>query len=148
MYPHWDANALIVAVTVLTVALAALVHYEGLVLLSRLLSRRSEGERRRKVLYGIFGVMALHVVEIWMFGTSTWLLLMYPNTGTIAGAHPPHLLDAVYLAAVSFTTVGFGDVAPIGPIRFKVGTTALTGFVLIAWSASFTYLEMERFWRR
>jgi hypothetical protein len=24
----------------------------------------------------------------------------------------------------------------------------LAGFVLITWSASFTYLEMERFWRR
>lgn len=148
MYPHWDANLLIVAVTALTVALAVLVHYEGLVLLSRWLYQRREGERRRKVLYGVFGVLALHVVEIWLFGTSTWLLLMYPNTGTIAGAHPPHLFDAVYLSAVSFTTVGFGDLTPVGPIRFKVGTTALTGFVLIAWSASFTYLEMERFWRR
>jgi hypothetical protein len=24
---------------------------------------------------------------------------------------------------------------------------ALAGFVLITWSASFTYLEMEKFWR-
>lgn len=148
MYPHWDANLLIVGATALTVALVTLVHYEGLVVLSRWLYQRREGERRRKVLYGIFGVLALHVIEIWIFGTSTWLLLMAPNTGTIAGAHPPHLFDAVYLSAVSFTTVGFGDVAPVGPIRFQVGTIALTGFVLIAWSASFTYLEMERFWRR
>ena len=58
------------------------------------------------------------------------------------------LLDAVYLSAVTFTTVGFGDVAPVGPIRFLSGTMALTGFVLVTWSASFTYLEMERFWRR
>jgi hypothetical protein len=48
---------------------------------------------------------------------------------------------------MSYTTVGFGDVAPIGPIRFLTGTEALTGFVLIAWSASFTYLEMERYWK-
>lgn len=58
------------------------------------------------------------------------------------------LLDAVYLSAATFTTVGFGDLAPVGPIRFLSGTTALTGFVLIAWSASFTCLEMERFWQR
>jgi hypothetical protein len=55
--------------------------------------------------------------------------------------------DLVYLSAMSYTTVGFGDVAPIGPIRFLTGTEALTGFVLIAWSASFTYLEMERYWK-
>ena len=148
MYPHWDANLLVVGMTALTVAAATLVHYEGLVLLSRWFYQRNQGERRRKVLYAIFGVLALHVIEIWIFGASTWLLLLYPNTGTIAGAHPPHLLDAVYMSAMTFTTVGFGDLAPVGPIRFLSGTTALTGFVLIAWSASFTYLEMERFWRR
>ena len=34
-----------------------------------------------------------------------------------------------------------------GPIRFVCGNEALTGLVLITWSASFTFLEMERFWR-
>jgi hypothetical protein len=28
------------------------------------------------------------------------------------------------------------------------GTEALTGFLLISWSASFTFLEMQRFWGR
>ena len=28
------------------------------------------------------------------------------------------------------------------------GTEALTGFMLITWSASFMYLEMEKFWRK
>ncbi|MBM3373365.1 MAG: two pore domain potassium channel family protein, partial [Betaproteobacteria bacterium] len=43
--------------------------------------------------------------------------------------------------------VGFGDVVPVGTIRFVAGMEALTGFLMIGWSASFTYLEMERFWR-
>jgi len=33
-------------------------------------------------------------------------------------------------------------------LRFLSGTTAITGFVMIGWSASFTFLEMQRFWRR
>ena len=103
---------------------------------------------RRKVLYGIFSVLALHVIEIWMFGITIWLLLMYPETGHVTGAEPLQLLDGVYLAAITYTTVGYGDVAPLGPIRFIAGTVALTGFVMITWSASFTYLEMERFWRK
>jgi Ion channel len=134
MYQHWDANALVVLVTAISVSLAVLVHYEGLSLLSRWLSARHESHRRRKVLYGIFGVLALHVAEIWVFGAAIWGLLM-------------SLLDAVYMSAVTYTTVGFGDLAPIGPIRFIAGTVALTGFVLITWSASFTYLEMTRDWR-
>jgi hypothetical protein len=147
MYQHWDANALVVAITAMAVGLAVLVHYEGLTLLSRWLARRHESHRRRKVLYGIFGVLALHVAEIWVFGLAIWGLLMFPNTGMVAGAHPLSLLDAVYMSAVTYTTVGFGDLAPIGPIRFLAGTAALTGFVLITWSASFTYLEMTRDWR-
>lgn len=147
MYQHWDANVLVVAVTALSVGIAVLVHYEGLSLLSRGLSRRHESHRRRKVLYGIFGVLALHVTEIWIFGTAIWGLLHLEHTGSIAGAHPLGLFDAVYMSAVTFTTVGFGDLAPVGPIRFLAGTLALTGFVLITWSASFTYLEMTRDWR-
>lgn len=44
----------------------------------------------------------------------------------------------------------YGDwIANIAVVAATVaGTEALTGFVLIGWSASFTYLEMEKFWRR
>ena len=79
------------------------------------------------------------------------MLIQWPECGQIAlGAHVAGsfgFLDAIYLSATTFTTLGFGDLAPVGPIRFLAGTEALTGFVLITWSASFTYLEMERFWR-
>lgn len=68
-----------------------------------------------------------------------------PGAGHVAGADPLGLLDAVYLAAMSYTTVGFGDLVPVGPLRFLAGTVALVGFVMITWSASFTYLGMERF---
>ncbi len=147
MYQHWDANVVVVLATALAVVAVVLVHYEGLNLLSRWLTHRHESQRRRKVLYGIFGVLALHVAEIWIFALTAWGLLHLPNTGSVAGVHALGLLDAVYLSATTYTTLGFGDLTPVGPIRFLAGTMALTGFVLIAWSASFTYLEMSRDWR-
>jgi len=122
-----------------------LIHYEGLVLASRTLGRMG-GHRRVKVLYAIGWVIGLHVAEIWIFGLALWTLLHWPEFGVL-GTGMPHLFDAIYFSAVTFTTVGYGDLAPVGPIRFLSGTEALTGFVLITWSASFTYLEMERFWR-
>jgi len=33
-------------------------------------------------------------------------------------------------------------------LRFLCGTEALVGFILITWSASFLYLEMQEYWRR
>ena len=147
-YQHWDANLIVVLATLVAVGLAVLVHYEGLSLVSRWLGRHHGPHSRRKVLYAIYAMLALHITEIWIFGLAVWMLLFYPGTGSVAGAHPLQLFDAVYLAAMTYTTVGFGDVAPVGPVRFLAGTMSLTGFVLITWSASFTYLEMERFWRR
>ena len=148
MYGHWDANLWVVLATLAPVGACVLFHYEGLSLLSRRLSARHESQRRRKVLYGIFGVLALQISEIWIFGLVLWGLLLLPGTGGVTGSESLALLDAIYLSAMTYTTVGFGDLAPVGAIRFLAGTEALTGFVLITWSASFTFLEMERFWRR
>ena len=146
MYSDWVANALVVMATAATVALAVLVHYEGLRWLSTQLLHLTS-IRRRKVLFGVYGVILLHVFEIWLFGLSSWALLQHPGTGSIRGASAD-FLDAVYLSAATFSTVGFGDLSPTGPLRFLSGTEALIGFILITWSASFLFLEMQEFWRR
>jgi hypothetical protein len=46
----------------------------------------------------------------------------------------------------NFTTLGFGDIEPLGFIRLLVGMEALVGFVLITWTASFLFYEMQRHW--
>jgi len=146
MYAHWGANTLVVFVTALTVALAVLLHYEGLRLISASLNRLTS-VRRRKVLFGVYAVVLLHVAEIWLFGTSLWALLQIPEAGGLTGTASANLFEVVYLSANTFTTVGFGDVVPVGAVRFLCGTEALTGFILITWSASFLYLEMREFWK-
>lgn len=146
MYQHWGINVLVVVSTAILVALSVLVHYEGLQFLAARLPEM-RAERRRKVLYGVYAVILLHITEIWLFGLGIWLLLIIGDAGSISGGTSLSLLDAVYLSSATFTTVGFGDVAPTGPIRFLSGTEALVGFILITWSASFLYLEMQQFWR-
>ena len=145
MYSDWLINLTVAVATLAAVCLSVVVHYEGLVFTYRRLAKLG-GPPRVKVLYAIGSVLALHVTEIWIFGLMAWLLLRLPECGNL-GAGAVHLFDYVYFSAATYTTVGFGDIAPVGPIRFLAGTEGLTGFVLITWSASFTYLEMERFWR-
>ncbi|MSQ99467.1 MAG: two pore domain potassium channel family protein, partial [Xanthomonadales bacterium] len=41
---------------------------------------------------------------------------------------------------------GFGDIQPFGDMRHLAGVEALTGILLITWTASFLYLEMQRNW--
>lgn len=151
MPENWSAYPVVTVATFATVALVVVLHYEGLLALGRQHARRRQrGDHlvgRRSVLKVMAGLFVLHVAEIWAFGFAYWGLLHWPGAGQLQGAMPFNLLECVYLSAVTFTTVGFGDLAPVGPIRFLAGTEALTGFMLITWSASFTYLQMERHWR-
>lgn len=154
-YDYWPANFIVVATTAIAVVLVVLVHYEGLTFLNRYL-KTAPGQRRRMVLYAICSLLGLHILEIWIFGFGYHLLLKWPAVGQIGGfiagqASAPtihSIFDHVYFSATVFTTVGFGDLSPSGPIRFMAGTEGLTGLVLAGWSASFTYLEMERYWPR
>ena len=145
-YGHWGTNAVVVATTIVLVFASVGVHYEGLNYLARRLSKR-EGPRRPRVMYAVLGSLALHIIEIWLWGLGLWALTFLPEGGFVVGVDGRSLLDSIYLSATTYSTVGFGDVAPVGPIRFPIGTEALLGLLLITWSASFTYLEMERNWR-
>jgi ion channel len=140
------AHATVIGGTLAALAACVLLQYESLVLVWRWLSVHG-GHRRVKVFYGIVSVSLVHVAQIWIFGAMIFALLLWPACGSIAGPQNVDFLECLYLSAVSFSTVGFGDVAPVGAIRFLVAAESLSGLMLIAWSASFTYIEMEKFWR-
>jgi hypothetical protein len=66
--------------------------------------------------------------------------------GNLVGNFDNSLLDCSYFSFTTYTTVGYGDIEPLGNVRFLSGLEALTGLVLITWSASFMFIEMQRFW--
>ncbi len=133
------------AVTALAVVLCVALHYEGLRFISRRLPLPDHRHRARIVLL-ILGLLALHITEIWIFGTGYWLLLGGEGFGTLDGQGAMSLPDCVYYSASVFTTLGFGDIVPSGPIRFMTGTEAIAGLTLITWSASYTFLFMQKTW--
>lgn len=133
--------------TVLVVVLCVVLHYEALSRLTGLL-KRIRMPARPRILLLIFSILLTHVVEIWIFGAAYFYLVSTDGHGSLLANHSIGLFDSVYYSAVCFTTLGLGDVVPEGAVRFMSGTEALTGFVLIAWSASFTFVEMERFWKQ
>jgi hypothetical protein len=141
----WTEHIVVAIVTLIVVVVCVLLHYEALSWLTRIL-KRVPGPLRSRILLLIFCILTLHIVEIWVFGVAYYFLIDDPARGSLL-AGGASLLDCVYFSAVCFTTLGLGDIVPVGPIRFMVGTQALCGFVLIAWSGSFTFVEMQRFWR-
>lgn len=137
---------IVVLTTFIVVVLCVVLHYESLSFLTGFI-KRVRMQPRPRILLLIFAILATHVAEIWVFGGAYYWLSADPGRGALTAGHPIGLLDAIYFSATCFTTLGLGDVAPVGALRFLAGTEALSGFVLVTWSASFTFMEMQRFWR-
>ncbi len=139
-------NWLVVGTAIVIVSLCVVLHYEALNACNRYLPRLSH-RRRRRVLILIFIVLITHIAEIWLFGVGYFVLVQHYAIGSVTGLPTAELPDFVYFSAITYSTVGFGDAVPIGAIRFLAGMEALAGFVMITWSASYTFLEMQRDWR-
>ncbi|HRH90464.1 MAG TPA: potassium channel family protein [Agitococcus sp.] len=103
---------------------------------------------RLRILVVIYGAFLAHTLEVWLFGTTYYLLDTYFNVGTFStlSQNKMEFFDFVYFSVVVYTSVGFGDIYPIGHMRLIAGVEALTGLLMIGWSASFTYLMMEKLW--
>ena len=141
-----QSRSVVVLLTIAAVIVCVVVHYEALSALTTWL-KHVQLHPRPRILVLIFAILFTHVIEIWIFGLTYFALVSGEGHGALYAAYPVGLLDCVYFSAVCFTTLGMGDIVPLGAIRFLTGTEALTGFVLITWSASFTFVEMQRFWK-
>jgi Ion channel len=128
------------------VGLAVLIHYEALNMLSVLIPKLNFKHRLR-VLFGIFGALFAHIAEVWLFAFGYYLKIHANYFGTLAGDFDNSLLDCVYFSFTTYTSLGLGDIHPTGNIRFLAGLEALTGLVLIAWTSSFMFLEMQKLWK-
>jgi hypothetical protein len=143
--PTLLGQVLVVALGLILSVVCVLIHYEALRVLTRWLQRLGTRPRQR-ILVLILSLLAVHQAEAWMFAWGYLAADASGIMGALAGASGD-LLTYAYFSVITYTTLGFGDIVPRGPMRFIASVEVLTGFVLISWSASFTYLEMQRFWK-
>jgi hypothetical protein len=146
-----SAEWIVALLTAGVVTLAVVLHYEIIAGLNRWVQHKGgyaslERPSRRTLLFVMFALLLAHVAEIWLFALGYFILDRTGDFGGLLGYESYTFLDFVYFSAATYSTVGYGDLAPTGPMRFLAGTEALTGFMLITWSASFTYLIMARTW--
>jgi Ion channel len=136
---------MVVIAAVFLVAATGFLHYEVL----RGLNVRLPGMAlpdRFKLLVVIAVAFVAHAVEIVLYAMAVYVLVGYLGAGDLAGSAGSLFEACLYFSAQTYTSLGFGDVSPTGPVRFLAGVEALNGLLLIGWTASFTYISMERFW--
>lgn len=126
------------------VALAVLIHYEVLSRLATVLPMLNIRPRLR-VLVAVFAAFIAHVAEIWVFAWAYYLLLQSGGSA-LGGNFDGSLLDCIYFSFSNYTSLGYGDIEPFGHTRFLSVLEALIGLILIGWTASFMYIEMQKFW--
>ena len=132
-------------IIVLTVAVVVLLHYECLNLLIRVMPVLKIKHRFRLVL-GVFVVLFAHVVEMLILGYTYYFIHLQEGLGYLEEQFFISLADCIYFFFTTYTTLGYGDIEPFGGIRFLAGIESLTGLLLIIWTASFLFIEMQRYW--
>jgi len=93
----------------------------------------------------MFGIFVVHLVEILLYAGGFYLASGILNLGVLEGEQAAGVLGHLYASAVFYTSLGLGDVIPIGHLRFMAGVEALNGLLLIAWSASFLFAATGHF---
>jgi hypothetical protein len=116
------------------VTATVILHFWGLLLLGHVLQgghkhmRRHVQHLRRPalILLVVFGIFALHTIEIWPYAA------LYRSLGELENFE-----EALYFSTVTFVSVGYGDVVLSPRWRLISAIEAANGVILIAWSTAF-----------
>lgn len=126
---------------------STLIHYETLSKLKSNLGKIVFIPHRAKVMVVILSAMLSHFLQIVLFASVYFLLRDKFGLGSFGGDFQDRFFSFLYFSTETYTSLGFGDIYPLGALRLLSGIEALTGLVMITWTASFTYLEMTLYWK-
>jgi len=140
-------------ISALVILATWLFTYEILGKVWNILPKLTVNPRLRVMLIGV-PIFVAHIVGIWLYAMTYFLVENYTSLGRIVGQSRVYgvnyesFLDCLYFSAATYTSLGLGDLVPAHDIRMLVGAEVLNGLVIIGWTISFTYLTMEKFWQQ
>ena len=83
-------------------------------------------------------LITLHIIEIFVWALAYMIVL--PD-GELKS-----LESAFYFSAVTFTTLGYGDITLSSDWRLLSGLQAIDGILLIGWTTAFLFAVLQRAW--
>jgi hypothetical protein len=99
-----------------------------------------------RVMLAVLTLFVAHFIQIAVYAVAFGVGHQVLNLGGFSGESVQTTLDYFYFSAVSFTSLGLGDIFPKDHLRLLTGVEALNGLLLIAWSGAFLFAMMNRLW--
>ncbi|WP_295888173.1 potassium channel family protein [uncultured Thiohalocapsa sp.] len=129
----------------LLVVLTVLIQGFGSVWLLRWLLRHHTGQdgallphrALHVVIQTVLGLVLLHWLQILIWALAYWALTPVAPIGSLE--------TAIYFSAVTFTTLGYGDITLSSEQwRLLTGIQALSGVLLLGWSTALLFAVVSR----
>lgn len=128
------------------IAITIVIHGVGTTSWLRYLQTRhlaADGRFRRKkplrvVISTAIVLITLHLIEILVWALAYVLVLPADELATME--------SALYFSAVTFTTLGYGDITLSSDWRLLSGFEAIDGILLIGWTTAFLFAVLQRTW--
>ncbi len=137
---------LAVSVSAVMVLLVVAVHHEVIGLTSKILLPSFRSPRRWHVSLTVLIFVLAHIIEILICAFALYLSAEWLEIGRIVGDSHLDFSTYLYYSFASYTSLGIGDLYPLGHLRLLTGVEALIGLMMIGWTASFLFLEMREFY--
>ena len=114
------------------------IHYEALRLLTHA-TVRSRSRSRVVLALAMTGIVAVHIFEIALFGAAFFASVRIFQLGSFVETRSMVPADYFYYAAETYSSLGYGDIYPLGDIRLLASITPLIGILLLGWSGAFLF---------
>jgi Ion channel len=90
-----------------------------------------QNQPRARLLAVIFGVFLGHLLEIGWYALAYFALHDHFGMGGFGGKVADNFATYFYFSAKSYTSIGMGDIFPLGSLRLITGVEALNGLLLV-----------------
>lgn len=138
---NWGNFCIALALCGFLLTVTTSLHYEALRLLAARSRRRAID--RWSVPGTLLSLVSVHIVEIAAYAVAYWAAAGPLGIGAFGGRKALHALDYFYYAAETYSSLGYGDIFPLGEMRLIASIGPLNGILLLAWSGSFLFALVQ-----
>ena len=121
---------LVTIIVIGSLLFCTIVHYETLRALNKPWRLPFLAEQGR-VMIVLLGSLASHLIHILLFAMLYYLLRDKFGLGNFGGQFQDSFNSFLYFSAETYTSVGFGDIYPLGLLRMISSIETLIGLLLI-----------------